>query len=105
MEEETVARSEVQVKPADLETNKLMLPEEKQPKNKIEPKDQLPIKVSDFESAEKLANVQQEQFTKFKKALVEEVTSDIRQGKLAAQLQLEILEDEHWWLNYEFEET
>jgi len=29
----------------------------------------------------------------------------MRQSKLASQLQHEILEDEHYWLNYEFEET
>ena len=29
----------------------------------------------------------------------------MRQAKLATQLQQEILEDEHYWLNYEFEET
>ena len=29
----------------------------------------------------------------------------MRQAKLASQLHQEIIEDEHLWLNYEFEET
>lgn len=37
--------------------------------------------------------------------MIEESTQDMRQVKLANLLHQEIIEDEHQWLNYEFEET
>lgn len=52
-----------------------------------------------------LEQIQEKQFIKFKKQIIEEATQEMRQSKLASQLQHEILEDEHYWLNYEFEET
>ena len=52
-----------------------------------------------------LQKMQDEQFMKFKKTLIEEATQEMRQAKLANQLHQEIIEDEHFWLNYEFEET
>ena len=68
-------------------------------------KDEKPIDLKDFASAQDLVQLQETQFLKFKKNLIEEATQELRQSKLAAQLQHEILEDEHYWLNYEFEET
>lgn len=57
------------------------------------------------QKAADLSKTQDEQFQKFKKNLIENATQELRQSKLANQLQQEILEDEHFWLNYEFEET
>ena len=37
--------------------------------------------------------------------MIEDATQDMRQVKLANLLHQEIIEDEHQWLNYEFEET
>ena len=37
--------------------------------------------------------------------MIDEATQDMRQVKLANLLHQEIIEDEHQWLNYEFEET
>jgi uncharacterized protein YaaW (UPF0174 family) len=37
--------------------------------------------------------------------MVDDCIQEQRQSKLASLLHQEILEDEHQWLNYEFEET
>ena len=37
--------------------------------------------------------------------MIEDATQDMRQAKLANLLHQEIIEEEHPWLNYEFEET
>lgn len=62
-------------------------------------------KAEPAKTAKELQRVQDQQFEKFKKTLIDDATQELRQSKLANQLQQEILEDEHFWLNYEFEET
>ena len=42
---------------------------------------------------------------RFKKQLVEDCTTEIRHAKIQSLAFQEIIEDEHQWLNYEFEET
>jgi len=49
--------------------------------------------------------MQEAQIARLQNQILEDVTQDMRQVKLANLLHQEILEDEHQWLNYEFEET
>ena len=82
--------------PADDSTSKKK-EDEKEKESKPEPKK--------LQTPEELEKLQQDQIMVFKKALIEEATVELRQAKLATQLHQEIVEDEHLWLNYEFEET
>mmetsp|Transcript_41473 Transcript_41473/g.63285 ORF Transcript_41473/g.63285 Transcript_41473/m.63285 type:complete len:109 (+) Transcript_41473:4385-4711(+) len=52
-----------------------------------------------------LNQMQQVQIFKYKENLVKEVTNDARSHKLQTQVHQELVEEEHFWLNYEFEET
>ena len=58
-----------------------------------------------LQSPTELTSMQEVQMVRFKRQLVEDCTSEMRHAKIQTLAYQEILEDEHQWLNYEFEET
>jgi len=58
-----------------------------------------------MQTPKELKMMQEAQIARLQNQILEDVTQDMRQVKLANLLHQEILEDEHQWLNYEFEET
>ena len=58
-----------------------------------------------LQTPKELENLQDSQISKYKNKLIEDATQEMRQAKLSNLLHQEIVEDEHNWLNYEFEES